>query len=696
MRGTGSTLAATVLALLAGLPSLAAAADLSGSALLAGTSTDNRGLQSDLLEQQYTLGLFQRLTPYVSVRFGYQFFDLSTRFEDGQTLTRSSRQPLVELLYSRRRLNGRLAFYEQKIENTLQAEGFDRRSLAGNLSWKPRRWPGFNLNFRDDRNIADVSVFGAGVDSRLLELTTFYNRRDWAASYTFERIRLENRSNALETNQTRHELRGSATRGFSRNRFTLGVSGRLSRLGRTTGVGEGTELADPIPAATGLFAVDLSPEIGELDFNPTLIDGDTQTPASPPIDVGGASTFRNVGVDVGVTRPVSRLEIAVNTVSSPGLVWRVYHSRDNLVWELLPGATSEFDPALLRYQIRFPETEDRFFKAVNISTNVEPVVRVTEIRALLDLDVEAGIDRSDADRYRADVQATFQPTRRVSGAVGVGMSSDDTFAAGLVRRDYNERHAFARMSFDLSRDLDLQLGYRWNDSENLREPVLLRTVNQYSATLSWVPLPTVDGILSISRRDESERGNPIQSLSSIRLGAVTQLLTDLRLVSDLDVSRLEDSFAGRSRNTWTWRETLEMQPLQRWAVSGGFTYALSETREGEPLLNRTQYRLLTTWNATAYLTLGGTWWYSNDTGQGSLNQSLFLSYAPGRKLAISATYQGFDGSFGRSTSTDSLSVTYRVFTRFLLFANLSRSRAEEADGEATRITSLRGGLRLAF
>ena len=66
-----------------------------------------------------------------------------------------------------------------------------------------------------------------------------------------------------------------------------------------------------------------------------------------------------------------------------------------------------------------------------------------------------------------------------------------------------------------------------------------------------------------------------------------------------------------------------------------------------------------------------------------------------QKLAISATYQGFDSSFGRSTATDSLSVSYRVFTRFILFANLSRSQTEESDGERTRITNLRGGLRLA-
>jgi len=203
-------------------------------------------------------------------------------------------------------------------------------------------------------------------------------------------------------------------------------------------------------------------------------------------------------------------------------------------------------------------------------------------------------------------------------------------------------------------------------------------------------------VLTATRRNESEKGAPLQSLQSVRLGLATRLLPDLRLVSDLDYSRLDDTFAGRDRNTWTWRETLEMQPLQTWSVGGGFTWSSNTTSEGEPLLNRTQYRVFTTWRATAYLTMGGTWWYNSENGRGSLNQSYNVSYAPGRKLAFSATYQGFEGPTGIGTATDSLGVTYRLFTRFILFANLSRSRTDQADGEADEITNLRAGLRLAF
>jgi len=687
---------ALLVASLAALAPPAIPADLNGSALVATTSTTAGGLQSDLLEQQYTLGLLQPLSPYLSVRLGYQYFDLGTSFQDGSTFTRSTSQPLVELLYDRERLSGRVSFYQLSIDSSAEAENLDRRSIAANLSWRPSSGPGFSVNFRDDRNVADVSVFGRDVTSRLLDLTAFYNRRHWSASYTLETLAIDNSSNAFRTDQNRHEARLSAQRSFWADRFSVGLSGHLSRLGRTIAVGEDAELADPAPAAAGLFAVDTSPEIGELAPSPTLVDGDATTPASPPVEIGGASTFRNIGVDLGVTRPITRLEIAVDVVSGPSVVWQVYRSRDNLFWEAVPGATSTFDSGLLRYRIRFPRTEDRFWKAVNVSVNPAPAVRVTEIRALLDLATTALDESSDDNRYRGDVTLGFNPSRRVSLAVGLGASSDETLAAGLVRREYEEAHALARLSIVLARGLDLNLGYRYNDSENRRDPVLLRTVEQYNANLTWKPLSTVDAILNVGRRDESEKTTLLQSQDSVRLGVALQLLADLRYVTDFDVSRLEDPFAGRGRNSWTWTHSLEMRPRPTWDVAGSLTLSRNETFAGEPLLDRTQYQVWTTWNPTSYVSLTGSWWYTDDRGRGSLNQSYNLSYAPGDRLTVSATYQGFDDVGGVGTSTDSLSATYRLFTQFLLFANLSRSTTEDIQGESFRVSNFRAGLQLAF
>lgn len=670
--------------------------DLDGSLLIAGTATDNQGLTSDRLEQRYSLGLRQWLTPYVGLRVQYQFRDFATTFEDGTEFGRRSRQPLVEMLYRREGLRGRFAVFEQSIDDTFQQQSFDRQSLNANLAWQSTRWPSLTFNYRRDNNVADVSVFGRDVASQLLELTALYNQTSWSATYSFQRTDVDNQSNQLQTNQRRHEARGSFRQSFLDERFSLDLAGQLSRLDRTSRVGQDAELAEPLPAVAGLFAVDATPEIGELETNPTLIDGDIETPASPPVDIGGANTLRNIGVDLGITRPATRLEIAVDDVSGPQLVWLVYHSRDNLFWEAVPGVTSVFDGALLRYRLRFPETEDRFFKAVNVSVNPSPQVLVTEVRALVDLDASGTEDEARTTLYRGDVVAGFRPSRRVSGAVGFGASNDQSFSAGLVRRDFSEVHAFGRLTFDLARDLGLNLGYRYNDSEDLRQPVLLRTVSTYNASLRWVPLPTVDAVLSAVRRGETERGDPIQSLQSVRLGVATLLLPDLRLVSDFGFSRLDDPFAGRDRDSWTWRETLETRPLPTWTLGAGFTFSLNESREGDALLRRQQYRLYTTWNATSYLVLGGNWWYTDDGGRTSLNQSYHVSYAPGDRLTLSATYQGFEGLGLVATSTDSASISYRLFSQFVLFANLSRSRTEVSGGESTSISNLRAGLRLAF
>jgi len=686
--------AGLALAALVAVP--ARGADFSGSAQVATTATDNRGVNSDLLEQQYNLTLVQPLTPYLRLRVGYQYFDLGNSFADGTTFTRRTRRPFAELLYSRPRLSGRLTLYQFTAANTLEAENFDRRSVAGNLSWRPYRGPGFTVNFRKDKNVVDVSAFGRDTTSSLLELTTFYSRTIWSASYTFGRTAIDSPENAFESDQRRHEVRATIQKSLWADRFTLGASGRLSRLDRSSFTGQDTELADPIPSAAGLFAVDTNPDIGELDPAPGLVDGIVHVPAAPPIDIGGASIFRNIGLDLGVTRPVTRLEIAVDTTSGPSVTWQVYHSRDNLIWEPVPGVTSSFDLALLRYRLRFPSLEDRYFKAVNVSTNPVPNVLVTEIRALVDVDSTSRVEDLRGDVYRADVIATFHPWERVHGSVGAGLSTDETTAGGLVRRDYRDTNARALLTVALARDLDLNLGYRYNDSEDRRDPALLRTVTQYTAGLGYRPLPTVDAVLQGSVRDESREGTLLQSLRSIRLAVSGQILPDLRYVTDVDVARIEDPFAGRDRNSWSWRHTLEMRPVPSLSLNGSFTFSRNESLSGESLLDRKQYRVWTTWNASSYLTLTGTLWYNDDGGENSLNQSYALSYAPGDRLTISATYQGYEAFGGVATATDSLSATYRLFTRFILFANLSRSRSADGDEESTRISNLRLGLLLSF
>jgi hypothetical protein len=139
-----------------------------------------------------------------------------------------------------------------------------------------------------------------------------------------------------------------------------------------------------------------------------------------------------------------------------------------------------------------------------------------------------------------------------------------------------------------------------------------------------------------------------------------------------------------------------MRPLPTWDVSGSLMLSRNETFTGEPLLDRTQYQIWTSWSPTSYLSLSGNWWLTDDSGRTSFNQSYNVSYAPGDRLTLSATYQGYQDVGGFETSTDSLNAAYRLFTQFLLFANLSRSTTEGPGGESLRVSNFRAGLQLAF
>ena len=113
------------------------------------------------------------------------------------------------------------------------------------------------------------------------------------------------------------------------------------------------------------------------------MDGDTDSPTDPIIDIGGALTGRKIGADLGFERPVSALYIYTDRSAGDGPVWQIYASNDNLDWRLVsasPGST--FNPALNRYELLFDSVETRYIKAVKGGVGDIDPVHVTEIEAL--------------------------------------------------------------------------------------------------------------------------------------------------------------------------------------------------------------------------------------------------------------------------------------------------------------------------
>lgn len=694
--------------------SAALAVDVTGSYSIFRSETDRNDLTTESTQQQATFDVYQGFTPFLSVRLGYQYFNVNTAIFDGTELDRTSRQPRLELVYNRSNLTARLSAQRNEIEGSSAQDSFETRSLLANVSWTPTRGPGYELTFQQTTNLADISVFGRDTDARVFSFETFYDRSWWGASYAFRRNSLDQRVGNFGFEQNRHELRGYVSRSLVEDRVSMDLSTTLTRLDRSSIVSSDAGLADPVPAVDGLFLVDTSPEIGELGSAPALIDGDTTTPAAPGIDIGGANFDRNIGLDLGIVAQVSRLEINVDAVSQRELIWAVYHSPDNLNWQTVPGVVSIFDVALLRYELSFPETTNRYFKAVNTSVNSEPTVRVTEIRALVDVAADPAQGGGfESSLLRADLGFNLRPSERISGRVELGFSNDEDVAAGFTRREFRQSHAGARFAFELAEDLRLNLGYRYNDLEVRRDPVLLRSEEAYDASLTWTPLRAINAVLSIQRRDESDQDRLLQSTETVRGLFTVVFLPDLRLITDVDHVRAEDPFSGFEREGWSWRETLVARPTPRWTLRGSYGRIDFDTRfmsggQGATVLReRSDYSVSTTWAPTPLLVFSGSWSLSRENERANVRQSYSLAYNPAPKLNLTAVHQEFESESGeigqgfgnivrppRETTNDSATLNYRLNNHIMTFGSLSRSTASNLGIETSRVTSVRFGLRL--
>lgn len=683
------------LALLGRLPAVAATID--GSLRLTWNQTDLGEAESAGRDHAANLSLQQELSPYLRLRFSGLYGEQTSSFDGREVLSREVTQPTAELAYSRPNLSWRIGWENLEVDSSERAQRFDSNALRASLSWRPRGGFRLGLSYREATNQSeDVATLGRDLESRQGRVDAVWQRRYWSVGYGASYSELTGGASALEIEQLRQDLRLLASRGFAGDRLQVTLSGTAGRLDAEERRGAG-EVGDPLPAAAGLYALDASPAIAELAPAPGLVDGDVATATSPPIEIGGANTFRNVGLDLGVPRPATRLEIVVDRVSGADLVWEVYESADGLVWEPLAVVSRDFDVDLLRYTLRFPESSQRYLKAVNVSANSENGVRVTELRALLDYSLADGSAERSSDLYRVSAALGWRLGERVRLDAGGYTGNDATTVGGVVRRDDTASGYHAGARVDLARELVLSVTYRHGESEQRRGEVVTRITDDLGATLRWTPLPTVDALASAGVRTDADRTRDLSETEYARLMITLDLLDELRLVSDVGMSRLQGGAVRTARDTLSFHQRIEMRPRKHWRVHGGYSWSRIDAAGGGQSLFESQSMYVDFgWSPGSALTLSGTLWYFDESNGSTLRQSYGLSWSPGPRLGVSLGWDQYEQRDGLLTGNDSLAVHYELGPRMQLFASLSRSRSDLGTGAEEEIASAYAGTTISF
>ncbi len=673
----------------------ARALDLTGSARLWAGPVKTDFLQQDQVDQRYRLRLSQQLSPWLTVFAGYAYTDFRTDFDLGPTFERSSREPLFGLFYDRPTFSARFTGFDRAIRTTNSSQDLDVRSLQAELDWRPRWGPRFSLRIQDSNNVVDPQIFGRETDAQFLDFAILYDRQLWSARYRYQLSKTDNKTTGFKLDQGTHELRGTFGKRWWQDRLYVSLDGRVARLEQDQQIPLGTSIAQPIPVRQGLFAVDTSPAVGDLAPVPGLIDGDFDTPTTPPIDIGGANSFRNIGVDLGINRPITRLEISVDRPSGPALLWEIYQSPDNLNWAPIGGIRSAWDAGFLRYTLFLPETSNRFFKAVNLSVNGISEVLVTEIRALVDAE-NIEDSQSDGNEYWVDFFTSLQPHRRMELSFLASTRKDLTLGVGGLGRDRDTVDLHGQALFRLARNLDFRLGYRQTEIEEALEPTLLRDETQSNVALEWRPLPTVNVLAQASRRDETEDSDLIRSSDTILLRAATELLPDLRTTIEWSFSAIDDPFSGFEQDVNRWLVGLDTRPRESWILGANISYATYDSTGVITLTQRTNAQIYTTWLPTSYLTLSGDWTISDDNLRNSLTQRYAVGWSPGRKLSTSLSFQGTETADSASTQTITASINYRLNRWVTLWSNTSKATTDITGLTSSETKTFRLGLNLIF
>jgi hypothetical protein len=683
-----------------GFPSTDEAATIDGSVRVFAGTTDSNTIESDNVDQRAILTLNQPFGPWLNLSIFYRY-NLNRNTTEAAEFERTSKEPEAVLAYNRPNFTTRLSYADRRLSGTNSSDNFNATTAIALVNWRPRRGPQYQLQYRAETNVADPQLFGRDTESDLFQFDATWDRPKWSARASFIDSAIDNNLTGFQLNQTRLLFRANAEDRYFDDRLTVGGEGWLSRVDQTEEAPSGSFLAQPVPTVQGLFAVDTTPVIGSLDPTPGLIDGDLVTPVIPRIEIGGANLFRNIGVDLGVTNRVTRLEITTDTLSDPTVLWEVWHSPDNFNWERIDGVTTVYEEAFLRYTLIIPETVDRFFKAVNVSPNALANIAVTEIRPLLDVE-SLGRDEAKSTTYRVEGRVRMLFTRRFRGSAFVWISNETDIAAGRVSQEIDEFSLNLPFEFEISRKLMWTFAFRTASFEQDLEPVLSRTEKTYSTGLQWTPMPNIRGSFDLQRRDETDSGSRIRSTETARLRAQLRIFPELLVNSELVLTDVED-FANRFvQQVLRWIETIETRPARTWRVGGGWSVSWFDSKGIVTLDKRVTTNLFTSWQMFPYLTWNANLAYNTDDFQTSITQRYSMLWAPGRKLSVSLYYQDDVADLAdvareiRRVVSYGGSLSYRLNRWFTLFANANRASTDEFGFDSTSTSTGRLGFNLNF
>lgn len=687
---SGRALLMAVLLLAAPSSTRAALSDnLQGFLDVTGVQAEVDGATRNSLRQLYTVHWSKQIVPYVKARASFRYLRLDLGNEDTPNVLNEEWQPSGEILWKhpqfsfvttarRRNLQVSTVPGRQVGDNvavTLSTHGVERPRLLLRYDWNHvfNRESTRDLDTKDERARAQVD----------------YTLRGHALTYSFTRREAENVVSGGRGTENTQVFRWASPILRPGRRLTLSSNYTYTHRRQTEEQVDGGRVLTLLPGVAGLYAEDPSPELGGLASMPSLTDLNTQDPAAPPIDIGGALIYRNLGLDLGFERGVTILYVYTDRLSGVQPTWDVFVSRDNFEWDLWEsGPAVEFNPDSNRYEIRFPTVSTRYVKVVNGGGNEEPEVFVTELEALVESDEEGKLSRSGGG-HLVDVGADYEFTERVSSSLDASYESVPFFGIGGQRRrgDYALGGKY-RMSRIVLHTVRWQQGF-----QSFGAPTVKEKTSAASYTLLVEPLETLRFTTSLDARLDQRDGAKTDEFR----GAVFRIYgTPVRranLSGDVTRSRTRRHDVGGVRDTWNFRISGDGAVTRSLNGILSYSYQRVTTRPGDELRIRHRYGVSFDWRMTRTVFSRGTYNLIRDITD-ERSQDYLLSWNVAPKLTVSGQAFFITTLGDKKTERYNANLTYNLTARSTLYSSYTFADFRQVGGVET--TSFQLGLRAGF
>lgn len=614
-------------------------ANLSGNVDISSSHTrvespDSAAVESDRLNQSYTLNWLKNLSAYLQVNssYNYSIFDYP---QNGNIYNQTIQRPAVSV-YVKQRNMSLYSTYQKRIVSTDFINNNNTNENL-NISYKSNyeRWPILSLSYdvnniynSEDKSLRDFS------SKRYLGAATY----DWKRHELYANFAYNKSTNNISEISSKN-INGSfrwyqATRSkdsklnFSSSYTLLMYRNEEKRFDTAVSL-------YAIDVTQGYYRYDISPDLDPLDSLSQLIDRNTDIPVNPEINIGGSNIYQNIGVEVSIGRQVSGFYLYTDTVSDDQMSFDVYTSSNNYDWNLLlDNYVADFDPVLKRYEIYVPTSLTRYIKIVNVSVNSYNDVKVTELEALMDLGSENNMITRTSHLF--DMASSYRWNDKSVSSVDLSYSNRSGNNNGRPQNTYltlSQKYKPSDRSLHVFR---LQTNYQHvgHYLPNLRTHFL-------TYSFLYLPIPTIEWLFSASNGHNYVGSNKTSETRNAFFRTYGKLLPVLNVNLEFGYSWTSQLDIDRKYNSWRAAFSTDGNLTRRTSFKVGYAVTTTgNTDEDERIVRsnlnmylnnrlsgkiywRVEYRInydeeiyknATTsmsWNMTSKLSTGGSVTYTN-------------------------------------------------------------------------------------